>query len=153
MALFSTRIAFPVLVAFVSAVFGAQYGLAQTDPLVGVWKMNAAKSRSSMPLPTEHYRIIQAVGQGLVQVQAYDGDKGMAVVLQTIVCDGKQHPTVGTAGGNTTNTCKRPDQYTRQFTNSKDGRETGGGTMTVSRDGRTMTVTFPNGDALVLDKQ
>ena len=147
-----TRFSFPVLIAAAVSLLVPESGLAQNDPLVGVWKANLTKSKyasDQVPIP---YRIIQSSGQGLIQAFGGVDAKGASfLVVNTLICDGKQHPTVG-SGGSGANTCRRPDPYTREFVNFQNGKQTGAGTQVVSRDGSTMTVTFANGNVAVYDR-
>jgi hypothetical protein len=146
------RFVLPAFVASVGALLLPHSGLAQNDPLIGVWKANLAKSKypaGEVPIP---YRIIQPAGQGLIQAFGGADAKGQSfLVVNTLICDGKQHPTAG-SGGPGANTCRRPDPYTREFANFQNGKQTGGGTQVVSRDGNTMTVTFANGNVAVYDR-
>jgi len=145
-------VAFPMLVAFIFAFLIPQAGLAQNDPLVGVWKFNAAKSKGYMQW--SQVRIIQPSGQGLIQVISSVSDKGHNVTVYTLICDGQPHPVVSFLSDADANTCRRPDPYTREWVNFQNGKRTGGGrAQVVSRDGSTMTITFANGNIAVFDKQ
>jgi hypothetical protein len=146
------RFVLPALVASVGALLVPQSGLAQNDPLVGVWKANLAKSKYPPDQVPIAYRIIQPSGQGLIQAFGGADAKGASfLVVNTLICDGQQHPTVG-SGGSGANTCRRPDPYTREFVNFQNGKQTGAGTQVVSRDGSTMTVTFATGNVAVYDR-
>jgi hypothetical protein len=57
-----------------------------------------------------------------------------------MICDGRPHPVTGAANVDASS-CRRPDPYTQEFTNMKEGRATTSGTLVVSRDGRTTTIT------------
>jgi hypothetical protein len=143
--------------AAVAAIGAPSPSAAQTDPLIGVWKFNPAKSKGYMAggdAARSQIRIIQPSGQGLIQVISTVSEKDVhAVSVYTIVCDGQPHPVVSFPGAIDANVCRRSDPYTRQFTNSAAGKQSGPGTMAVTRDGRTMTVTFADGAVAVFDKQ
>src|SRR5262245_4668830 len=96
-------VAFPMLVAFIFAFVIPQAGLAQNDPLVGIWKFNAAKSKGYMQ--GSQIRIIQPSGQGLIQVISSVNDKGHNLTIYTLICDGQPHPIVSFLSDADANTC------------------------------------------------
>jgi hypothetical protein len=151
------RFALPVLVASVGALLVPQNSSAQNDPLIGIWKVNVAKSKyapNSTFAPVT-YRIIQASGQGLMEAFSGETASGPFLTVNTIVCDGKQHPRLGAGvNGGTVNAtmCRRPDLYTREFVNIQNGKQGTPGTMVVSRDGSTLTVSFGSDYVAVFDR-
>jgi hypothetical protein len=148
--------------AFAFALLVPQSGSAQTDPLIGTWKLNVAKSTFNPGPPLRSATaVIAAAGQGLtITFEAID-PQGMPIrAVYPLMCDGQAHPITGDPGFDA-NSCRRPDPYTTEFIGMKSGMEKGRGTVVVSRDGRTHTLNIQGtnsggqsvNDSLVYDKQ
>jgi hypothetical protein len=60
--------------------------------------------------------------------------------MSTFTCNGQPHAVTGVPAIDA-RSCRNTDPYTQQFTNMKGGRATTSGTLVISRDGRTMTIT------------
>ena len=116
--------------------------LAKPDPFMGTWVLNLAKSTFTPgPAPKTQTAVYKAVAGG-VQVTATgtDGD-GKAMHLQyTAKFDGKDYPVTGSADYDAT-VLKRVDLHTIQFTRKKAGKVVQTGTIVVTMDGKTRTVT------------
>jgi hypothetical protein len=136
------RFAISASVAIVFALLVPQDGLAQSDPMVGTWKLNLAKSNYKPGPPPRNINIkVDPAGQGLMAMLDGTNAQGMPIhQMITIICDGQPHPITGAAAADASS-CRRPDPYTQSYTNMKEGRTTTNGTVVVSRDGRVMTIT------------
>ena len=141
-----------------------QTAFAQSDPLLGIWQLNLAKSKYSGPAPKSGTLYFQGEGQNrkgtAVTIDAA-GNPGM-LVIPSYVDDGQSHPLTATpalaydAGANT-----RVDAYTVTVSRTKAGKVVQTGTRVVSQDGKTLTFTVTgtgvNGEPInnitVYDKQ
>jgi hypothetical protein len=117
-------------------------GFAQTDPLIGTWKLNLAKSKFSPgPPPKSQTVTYEAVGQGVkVTVKGTDAEGKPIDAQYTGNYDGKDYPVTGNPNWDTIS-LKRIDAYTVEFTRKKAGKVVGTGTSVVSKDGKTRTIT------------
>jgi len=116
--------------------------LAQTDPLIGTWKLNPAKSKlNSGPPPKSQTLTYEAAGQGVkVTVKGTDAE-GKPIDSQfTANYDGKDYPVTGNPGWDTI-TLKRIDAYKSESARKKAGKVVGTATRVVSKDGKTLTLT------------
>jgi hypothetical protein len=121
-----------------------------SDPFVGVWKLNPAKSRfDPNHRPTEGAMTFELDADGAYVMRA-EGKKenGQRVVEQPqrFVPDGKPRPLPGMP--NLIAVSTRPDPNTIQGeVKREDGSIVGGGTYAVSADGKTLTATVAGFDA------
>ena len=115
---------------------------AQTDPAVGSWKLNAAKSKYDPgPLPKSNMVTITAVQNGLHVVAKGEDAAGRPTSIDyTATADGKDAPVKGAPAYDTT-AMKRVDANTTEQTRKKEGKTVQTVTRKVSADGKTMTVT------------
>lgn len=135
-----------VLAAFMSSVL-----LAQTDSSVGIWKLNAAKSKSSpVPVPQSRTVTIEAQGKGMkLSADQTAADGTHSVWSATANYDGKDNPVSGTGapGGADTVALKRIDANTTETTWKKAGKVVSTGRSVVSKDGKVRTTTSKGTDA------
>ncbi len=124
-------------------VVTAAPALAQTDPQVGVWKLNVAKSKYSPgPVPTSGTTTIEAAGKGTkVSVDQTLPDGSKRQYTFTADYDGKDAPVVGTNPDADTVARTRIDANTVRTVSKKAGKVTTTQTSKVSSDGKTRTVT------------
>jgi len=129
-----------------------EIGLAQSNPLIGTWKLNVVKSRySGSPPPRSTTLTFAGEGQNLTNTAETIDAQGQTIkTVCAHIYDGKPHPTTGVAGGlSDTSTYNRVDANTVNFVRSKDGKVVQTGSNVVSADGKTFTVTTigigPNG--------
>ena len=117
--------------------------LAQPDPQVGVWKLNAAKSKYSPgPAPSTATTTIEAAGAGTkVSVDQTFPDGSKRQYTFTSDYDGKDVKVVGINPDADTVSRTRLDASTVQTIAKKAGKTTTTQTSTVSKDGKTRTVT------------
>jgi hypothetical protein len=115
-----------------------QASLAQTDPLIGTWHQNKAKSTYSNGTGPQNQNIptvtFQPEGEGLKLVN----ETTKAVTM--IIYDGQPHPVTGNPVHDAI-AIKRIDPYTQQWTYLKTGSPVGTATLVISRDGRVATFT------------
>jgi hypothetical protein len=115
---------------------------AQSDPLIGTWKLNLAKSTFRPGLaPRSAIVRYEPIEQGLratTDIVDPQGKKGTGVF--TIIYDGQPHPVTGVPDADSS-IYKRIDANTAEYTRMKAGRTVQSGVRTVSNDGRTMTFT------------
>ena len=135
-----------VLLAFV-VVFGAAAVSAQTDPAVGTWKLNAAKSKYDPgPVPKSNVIVISAAGSSIkVSAKGTDGGGKPTSADYTVALDGKDVPVKGQPAYDTTS-AKRIDANTTELTRKKAGKVVQTATRAISSDGKTMTITTTGTD-------
>jgi len=125
-----------ILVAIVGAVAMAQ----STDPQIGTWKLNAAKSKGTMF--TGGTVTVEPAGQGWktsVDLVGQDGTPSRWSF--TAQPDGKDNPITGANPFGNTLSMTRVDARTVKTTIKQDGKVTVTQTVTVSEDGKTRTIT------------
>jgi hypothetical protein len=138
-----------------------QVGFAQSDPSLGSWQLNLAKSKYSPGPPPKSLTVnAQAEGQGLKITFTGIGANGNPIsVVVTDVLDGMPHPDPYNPNFDAI-ASTRVDAYTMIFSLTKAGKLVGTQTNIVSPDGKTLTATeitaSPGGpvvDLRVYDKQ
>jgi len=135
-----------LLMAFV-VILGAASVWAQTDPAVGTWKMNPAKSKYDPgPAPRSNTIVITAAGKRLkVSAKGVDGDGKPTSTEYTVAYDGRDVPVKGPAAYDSVS-ARRIDPNTTELTRKKAGKVVQTATRAVSSDGKTMTVTATGTD-------
>ena len=136
------------IVGFVAMLFGGLTATqvealrAQTDPHVGTWVLNVAKSKYTPgPLPKEQTSVYSAAGQGLkVSTKGVGADGKPTTTEFTAMFDGKDHAVTGNPDWDSTS-MKRVDSHTIEFTRKKGGKVVQTATSVVSKDGKTRTIT------------
>lgn len=118
-------------------------GFAQSDPQVGLWRLNVAKSKYSPgPAPKSATTIIEAVGAGTkVTVDQVMPDGTKRHWEFTANYDGKDSPVTGNNPDVDMVARTRIDANTVQTVSKKGGKVTTTQTSAVSSDGKTRTVT------------
>lgn len=136
--------------------------LAQSDPAVGTWKLNAAKSKYNPgPPPRSQTLTISAAANGVtVMSRGTDGAGRPLATDYTVAFDGKDVPVKGSPSYDATS-AGRVDANTTELTRRKGGKIVQTSRRVVSADGKTMTITTTgvneNGDRIsnvgVFEKQ
>ena len=125
------------------ALLGSTSGLiAQApEPMAGTWELNVAKSKFTPgPLPKSQTRTYEVAGQQIKSVQKGVDAEGKPTLVQfTANFDGKDYPYTGSPDFDTL-AMTRVDKSTISFTQKRAGKVALKGTTTVSKDGRTMTI-------------
>jgi hypothetical protein len=119
---------------------------AQTDPMVGTWKLDVAKSTYKPgPPPKSATVVIDAAGKGLkVAVDAVTADGPMKWGY-TSARDGKDAPVTGNPAYDTANvTQTSPNEGTIVY--KKGGKTVATLKTSVSKDGKTLTATTDGTD-------
>jgi hypothetical protein len=119
-----------------------------TDPRVGSWQLNVAKSKYTPgPAPKSQTLKIEAVGKAEKVTSETVSDTGAKTVTEyTAEYDGKPHPLKGSAVADMV-TLKRVDSHTTERVDTKNGKVMTTYNRSVSKDGKTMTVTIKGTDA------
>ena len=139
---------------------------AQTNPFIGKWKLNTAKSKYS-PGPAlfqSRTSTYEAHGDGVkVSTEGVNGDGSHAAWGYTASYDGKDAPIsgTGTPGGADTVAIKRINSNSTDTAFKKAGKVVASGRSVISADGKVMTITAKSTGAdgkpqrltLVYDKQ
>ncbi len=124
-----------LLLAFITSGLAS----AQTDPFVGVWKLNATKST---PARKSETRIVESSPQGLrVSVERTNADGSNQQFNYTANLDGKPYPFVGNAPyGADSVSVTLGSSNTLTYKLYRGGKVIGTGSMVVSADGKTATL-------------
>jgi hypothetical protein len=116
-----------------------------TDPRVGTWKLNVAKSKYSPgPAPQSLTVKVEPAGKGGEQVTAeFVNADGTRTTVQYVEAnfDGKDYPLTGSQFGADMVSLKRIDKWTTERTDKKGSTVIQTLRRVVSQDGKTMTVT------------
>ena len=142
---------------------------AQSDPTIGTWKLNLAKSKYDPGPPAKSLTLkITAVPGGIKVVSDGVNAQGQATHTEvTAMFDGKEYPRTAMAGGKPDATTydsvmiKKIDAYNYDQTEKLKGQPFGVVHITISPDGKTRTTTGtgktaqgqPTNNVLVWDKQ
>ena len=133
-------------VALLGLALGALPQLAsgqQSDPRIGTWKLNLAKSKYSPgPPPRSNTAIWEAVGQGVrVTAEGIDAQGNpMKAVFGPNFSDGKSYPITGSPAYDSAST-KQVNASTFESTRTKAGRVVQTATTVFSADGKSFTFT------------
>jgi hypothetical protein len=119
-----------------------QTGFAQSDPLIGTWKLNLAKSTYSPgPPPRSQTATFQAEGQGLREtLEATNAQGNPANGVFMIFDDGKSYPVTGNPAFDG-QSFKRVNESTWWGIRTKAGKVVQTLILAVSADGKTETGT------------
>jgi hypothetical protein len=119
-----------------------QHGFAQSNPMIGTWKLNLDKSRFSPgTAPRSATLNYQQDGQNFRNTGETIGAQGNSTTTVWLhIYDGQPHPTTGVSDYDAS-AYTRVDANTLIFSRFKAGRLIATGTIVVSPDGKTETVT------------
>ena len=133
-----------------------------SDPVVGTWKLNVAKSTfKAGPTLKSQTRIYSQSTKGITLNMKTVGVDGKETASQaTYHLDGKDYPVTGSPDYDSLSG-KQVDSNTAEFKLIRAGKAVGTTRRTVSGDGKTLTVDFKITDAkgdkaqnlMVFDKQ
>jgi hypothetical protein len=128
-----------LLVLLVSAVVT----LRAADLVIGTWQLNVVKSKYDPgPPPRSQTRTYVEDKDGIKAVSTTVYKNGNSdTVHYPANFDGKEHPVAGSPDIDGI-IMKRVDDFTSESTLTHAGKVTGTTRRTVSRDGKTMTITF-----------
>ena len=131
-----------VVLGFTLALAAAGTVLAQADPHVGTWVLNLEKSTYAPgTAPKSQRSVYSAAGKGF-KVATTTVNAAGATVNQEFTADaeGKDVAVKGNPDYDTTS-LKRVDSQTIEFTRKKGGKVVQNMRSTVSKDGKSRTVT------------
>ena len=145
---FLTALAILALAAvFASAL--PQPGFAQSNPRIGTWKLNLAKSTYSPgPPPRSQTILSEPVGQGLRgTTESIDAQGNPAKgIFGPYLFDGKSYPVTGNPAFDAVS-LKQVNDSTVEQTRTKAGKVVQTTTDVISADGKTWTLTTTGVDA------
>ena len=134
-------LALTISLVFVSVALGVQ-----DNPHMGTWKLNEAKSKFSGKARNQTVVYEAAGDQIKVTVDGVD-ESGAAVHNEwTGKFDGKDYPVTGDANSDA-RSYRTVDASTLEITNKKGGKTTLTGRISLSKDGKSRTVTTTGTDA------
>ena len=136
------------LLSLVVATALPQAGLGQSDPRIGTWKLNLAKSKYSPgPPPRSNTVIYEAVGQGLrARAEGIDAQGNPTKVdFGVLSVDGKSNPIIGSPAYDAASS-KQVNPSTIESTRTKAGRVVQTTTQVFSADGKSFTFTVTGVD-------
>jgi hypothetical protein len=130
-----------VLLGLAVATALPQIAFAQTDPFLGTWQLNLAKSKYSPgPPPKSQSTNVQADGQiHRLTITGIDAAGNPISVVFTRTFDGTPHPSK--AADFDAVTITRADDYTIIISRTRAGKLVQTATDVVSQDGKTLTTT------------
>jgi hypothetical protein len=131
-----------VAIAFLAFV-GCSTVHAQSNPLVGTWELNTAKSKYDPgPMPKSLTRTVEAQGDGVKYTFAGVAADGNPIAYGfSVQFDGKDNPISGSMPqGADTISAKRTDSNHYVATLKKGGKVIGNAKVSVSKDGKVTTV-------------
>jgi hypothetical protein len=128
--------------------FPLPISFAQSDPWVGTWQLNLAKSKYSPgPPPRSGSVNVQGEGQNRKATLAgFDAAGNPRTQVYMFIHDSEPHPVTGNPGCDAL-AYTRVDDNTVNWTCTKGGQVTTTGTDALSRDGKTFTITSMGFDA------
>lgn len=117
------------------------------SPQMGTWKLNEAKSKFPPKSPKNTMVVYEASGDNIkVTVDGIDADGKPTHNEWTGKFDGKDYPLTGDPISDT-RAYKKVGDNKLELTNKKDGKVTISGTIVISADGKSRTVTISGTDA------
>jgi hypothetical protein len=124
------------------AVSGFELAAQDTDPLLGTWELNVAKSKYSPgPALKSETRTYVMVGQEIQATsKGVDGAGKPTARTWTVNYDGKERPLTGDQDVDALS-LKRIDAFTSEYKQTRAGKVVMTGTRTISQDGKVMTIT------------
>jgi len=128
-----------LVAAALSTIAGATAMAQMQDPLLGTWKLNAAKSNGNYTSGTS---VFEAAGDGIkgtIDLAAADGTAYHWSFSGKY--DGKDNPVTGSNPFGDSVALTRIDAHTVKFTVKQGGKETVTQTIAIAPDGKTRTTT------------
>jgi hypothetical protein len=114
------------------------------DPLLGTWKLNAAKSKAPYTSGTTVFKGTADTLEGIVDLVGADGTKFHWTFSAKY--DGKDHPATGSSPFGDTLAITRVDKNTIRIVSKLAGKQTIVQTIVVAPDGKTRTTTAKGTD-------
>jgi hypothetical protein len=119
-----------------------------TDPVVGTWELNPAKSSFSPgPAPKSETRIYVASGSDLkLTLKGIAGDGKPISIQASYSLDGREHQIIGSPDADA-QSITRVDALSTEGTLKKGGKVVQTVRRSITKDGKTMTITFKGQNA------
>jgi hypothetical protein len=134
-------------IALTIATCFAALTLCFASPQMGTWKLNEAKSKIPAGAPKNTMVVYEAAGDSTkVTVDGVDGQGKATHNEWTGKFDGKDYPLAGDPAADM-RAYKMISAHKLELTNKKGGKVTATGTIVVSEDGKSRTVTVSGMDA------
>ena len=134
----------------VVSLLAAPVSWAETDAVIGTWKLNVAKSKYDPgPAPRGSTLTFEVAGDGIrTTAKGQDAAGNPTSTAYTAKYDGKDYPValLGTADFDTLS-LKRIDAFKAEGTRKKAGKAVQTYSRVVSPDGKTLTLTVDGTDA------
>ena len=128
-------------IALTIAMCFAALTLSFASPQMGTWKLNEAKSKFPPGASKNTMVVYEAAGDNIkVTVDGVDAQGKPTHNEWTGKFDGKDYPLAGDPSADT-RSYKKVSANKLELANKKDGKVTATGTIVVSTDGKTRTVT------------
>ena len=127
------------------AAIAAMPALAADSPALGTWKLNVAKSKYvGSPAPKELTRVLEADGDGVKYTFTGTTSDGKAISYGfTTKLDGSDSAITGSApNGMDTASLKKVSANRWTVKQKKGGKVLSTGSVTISKDGKTTTVSI-----------
>jgi hypothetical protein len=136
-----------ILFSLVALFVTASVCFAADNPNMGTWKLNEAKSKFGAGATKNNSVVYSAAGDSIkVTVDGVDADGKPLHNEWTGKFDGKDYAVTGDPASDM-RSYKQVNANTLSMTNHKDGKVSVTGTIVVSADGKTRTVTTHTTDA------
>jgi hypothetical protein len=117
-----------------------------SNPNMGTWKLNEAKSKFSPGAPKNNTVVYEAAGDKVkVTVEGIGADGKPTHNEWTGMLDGKDYPLTGDPSADT-RSYKKLNDHTTELTNKKAGKVVASGKIVISADGKSRTVTVSGTD-------
>jgi hypothetical protein len=135
-----------LILALALGFTGAAVAHAQ-DPQMGTWKLNEAKSKIPAGVQKNSTVIYETQGDSVKVTTDGTGADGSAVHTEwTGKFDGKEYPLTGDPTADARSYTKVND-HTLKISNTKAGKVVMGGSIVVSADGKTRTLSISGANA------
>jgi hypothetical protein len=135
-----------IALAFAVCLVAVAAGFA-SNPNMGTWKLNEAKSKIPAGAPKNTMVVYEAAGDSIkVTVDGVDADGKATHNEWTGKIDGKDYPLTGDPSSDT-RCYKKLGERSTELTNKKAGKVTMSGKIVISADGKSRTVTVSGTDA------
>ena len=136
-----------ILFSLVALFVTASTCFAADNPSIGTWKLNEAKSKIAVGTPKNTTVSYVTAGENIkVTVDGVDGAGKPSHNEWTGKFDGKDYPVTGDPDSDM-RSYKQVNAHTITLTLKKGGKVTQSGTITISADGKSRTVTITSTDA------
>jgi hypothetical protein len=135
------------IVVTLALCFGAGALCFASDPQMGTWKLNEAKSKIAPGQPKNNTVVYEAADDKVkVTVDGTDSDGKPIHNEWTGKFDGKDYPVTGDPNLDA-RSYRKVDDRTLELTTKKDGKVTVTGRIVVSADGKSRTLTTSGTDS------